>query len=192
MSQLCRAIILITSFASVGCALNASERQWQRSVDRQVAQLGHRNWIIVSEASFPAHSREGINQVVAPAEIPEVLDYVLNSIEQHQQVYPEIYLTRELRALDQDYAPGIDQFRHEIKYALHGYKPTEIQQDSLMTLIESANQRFDVLVIRTATVLPYSSVFMELKPSYWDSDAENHLRQKISKQRTEKLAQPVP
>jgi D-ribose pyranose/furanose isomerase RbsD len=161
-------------------------------VDHQIAHLGDRNWIVIAEASFPAHSRDGVNQVATQAEVPEVLDYVLNSIEQHQHVYPNICLTRELRAVENDYAPGIDQLREQIKVAMHGYKPTELPQESLLTLIESANQRFDVLVLRTSTTLPYSSVFMELKPGYWDAEAENHLRQRISKEPSEKLAQPIP
>jgi hypothetical protein len=49
-----------------------------------------------------------------------------------------------------------------------------------------------VLVIRTISALPYSSVFLELQPGYWDSDSEQRLRQRIERERMEKLARPVP
>ncbi len=192
MRHLYRAIILFVSIASLGCGWSNPQQKWERVVNQEVSHLGYRNWIVIAEASFPAHSRQGVKQLVVDAEIPEVVDYVLNSIEVNQHVYPNIYLTRELRAVENDYAPGVDRLREQIQTALHGYKPTEIHQESLLTLIESANQHFNVLVIRSSTTLPYSSVFMELQPGYWDSDAEKRLRQRISQQRSEKLAQPAP
>jgi hypothetical protein len=62
----------------------------------------------------------------------------------------------------------------------------------LLTLIESSLASFDVLVIRTTTALPYSSVFLELQPGYWDDESEKQLRQRISRERMEKLARPIP
>jgi D-ribose pyranose/furanose isomerase RbsD len=186
------ATLLLVVIASAGCGWNSSRKDWQASVNHQVGQLGYRNWIVIAEASFPAHSRVGINHVTADSEIPEVVDYVLNALEQTQRVQPNIYLTREMRAVDNDTAPGIDDLRARIKISLHGHEPTEIDQQSLLTLIESTHHSFDVLVIRTNTTLPYSSVFMELQPGYWDAESENRLRQRISRERMEKLAPPIP
>jgi D-ribose pyranose/furanose isomerase RbsD len=178
--------------ASVSCGIGSFRNDWKGSVNHQVGQLGYRNWIVVAEASFPAHSRPGVSQVVADAEIPEVVDYVLYALEKTQHVKPNIYLTRELRAVDNDVAPGIDTLKAQIKTSLHGHESTEIDQQSLLTLIESAQQSFDVLVIRTSTALPYSSVFLELQPGYWDDDSERQLRKRISLEREEKLARPIP
>jgi hypothetical protein len=94
--------------------------------------------------------------------------------------------------LENDFAPGIDDFRGQIQESLHGYEPTELDQQSLLVLLEDANRTFDVLVIRTISALPYSSVFLELQPGYWDSDSEQRLRQRIERERMEKLARPVP
>jgi len=55
-----------------------------------------------------------------------------------------------------------------------------------------ANQSFDVLVIRTQTALPYSSVFLELRPGYWDADSELRLRERIQHERMQKLVRPFP
>lgn len=126
------------------------------------------------------------------AEIPDVVDYVLNALEKTQHVKPNIYLTREMRAVENDVAPGIDVLKDQIKSALHSHEFTEIDQQSLLTLIESAQSSFDVLVIRTSTALPYSSVFLELQPGYWDAESEKQLRQTISRERMEKLARPIP
>lgn len=179
---------LIIVALSAGCAPMTGSEDWKGSVNHQVNQLGYRNWIVVSEASFPAHSRIGVRQVSADAEVPEVVDYVLNALERTQNVRPKVYLTREMRAVENDFAPGIDQMRQRITESLHGHEATELDQQSLITLLESANQSYDVLVIRTPTALPYTSVFLELQPGYWDAESEDRLRERIRLERVEKLA----
>lgn len=180
--------------ATTGCGWvsNPPGGDWRSAVANQTSQLGYRNWIVVCEASFPAHSRPGIRQVSAPVEIPEAVDYVLQSLEMTEHVRPRIYLSREMRSVENEYAPGIDEFRKKITTSLHGHEWTELDQQALVTLMEDANRGFNVLVVRTTTALPYSSVFMELQPGYWDADSESHLRQRIERERMNKLARPMP
>ena len=147
-------------------------------------------WIIIAEASFPAHSRQGVRQVNSSASIPETLDYVLNALERTENVRPQLYLTRELRAVENDFAPGIDELRKKIEASLHGHESTELDQQILLTLLEDATRSFDVLVIRTPTALPYSSVFLELQPGYWDVDSETRLRERIDRERLQKIVRP--
>lgn len=175
-----------------GCAAVGSKSNWQTAVDNQSAQLGYRNWIVIAEASFPAHNRPGLRQISAPVEVPEVVDYVIHSLEQTESVRPRVYLTRELRSVENDFAPGIDPLREKLKESLHGHEITELEQQSLLTLLQDANRSFDVLVIRTQTALPYSSVFMELQPGYWDSTSESALRERIERERMQRLVRPFP
>ncbi|MEO5917495.1 MAG: RbsD/FucU domain-containing protein [Luteolibacter sp.] len=167
------------------------DSSWQTAVQRQVGQLGYRNWIVIAEASFPAHSKPGIRQVNAPVEVPEALDYVLKTLEQTENVRPQIYVSRELRSMENDFAPGIDELRKKLQGSLHGHETTELDQQSLLTLLEDASRSFDVLVIRTPTALPYSSVFLELQPGYWDVDSETRLRDRIERERTQKIVRPL-
>lgn len=183
---------LAAALLSSGCASMRPENTWRAAVDSQAAQLGYRNWIVIAEASFPAHSRPGVRQVAAPVEIPEAVDYVLNALEQTENVRPQVYLTREVRSVENDFAPGIDEFRKRIKESLHGHEPTELDQQSLLTLLEDANRSFDVLVIRTQSALPYTSVFLELQPGYWDAESEARLRDRIASERMQKLVRPFP
>lgn len=177
---------------TAGCMHMGAGNAWRAAVDNQAAQLGYRNWIVIAEASFPAHSRTGVRQVAAPVEIPEALDYVLQALERTENVRPQVYLTRELRSVENDFAPGIDDMRNRIQTSLHGHEPTELDQQSLLTLLEDVNRSFDVLVIRTQTALPYSSVFLELKPGYWDADSEARLRDRIEHERMQRLVRPFP
>lgn len=168
------------------------DQGWRDALAMQTAQLGYRNWIVVAEASFPAHSRPGVRQINANEEIPAVVDEVLRTLEQTEHVTPRVYVARELRAVENDFAPGIDEFREQLKPAMHAHETTELENQSLVTLIEDATKSFDVLVIRTTTALPYTSVFMELQPGYWSADSESALRDKLDRQRMEKLARPIP
>ncbi len=177
---------------TAGCSHWGAQNTWRAAVDSQAAQLGYRNWIVIAEASFPAHSRTGVRQVAAPVEIPEALDYVLQALERTENVRPQAYLTREMRSVENDFAPGIDAMRKRIQSSLHGHEATELDQQSLLTLLEDANRSFDVLVIRTQTALPYSSVFLELKPGYWDADSEARLRERIEHERMQRLVRPFP
>ncbi len=179
------------ALVSFGCGGMQDSHTWQAAVNRQSGQLGYRNWIVIAEASFPAHNRPGLRQVTASVGVPEALDYVLNTLEQTQNVRPQIYLTRELRSVENDFAPGIDELRKRVKEALHGHEATELEQQSLLTLLEDANRSFDVLVIRTTTALPYSSVFIELQPGYWDVDSETRLRDRIERERMQKIVRPL-
>jgi D-ribose pyranose/furanose isomerase RbsD len=175
-----------------GCGLYQQGNGWRDALVSHTAQLGYRNWIVVAEASFPAHSRPGVRQINANEEVPVVVDEVLRTLEQTQHVTPNIYLARELRSVENDFAPGIDEFRKQLRGSLHAHETAELEQQSLLTLLEDATKSFEVLVIRTNTALPYSSVFMELQPGYWNSDSESRLRDRIERQRMEKLARPIP
>ena len=184
--------VLSSVLTTAGCVPWGHHDTWRAAVDRQASQLGYRNWIVIAEASFPAHNRAGLRQVTAPVEVPEAVDYVLQVLERTENVRPQVYLTRELRAVENDFAPGIDPLRERLKESLHGHEPTELDQQSLLTLMTDANRSFDVLVIRTQTALPYSSVFLELRPGYWDADSEQRLRERIERERMQKLVRPFP
>lgn len=181
--------ISVSAFMFMGCSSLWHEQAspWKSAVDRQTSQLGFKNWIVVAEASFPAFNRAGVKQLQANEEIPEALRYVLQSMEQTQHVKPNIYLTRELRSVDNDDAPGIEQLRERLKDALMGAETTQLDQDALLTIIGDSNRSYDVLVIRTTSAMPYGSVFIELQPGYWDAEAEQKLRDKIKAEKLKRI-----
>jgi D-ribose pyranose/furanose isomerase RbsD len=192
MSLRLRGILLFAPLLMSGCGVMQQGGGWRDALMTHTSQLGYRNWIVVAEASFPAHSRSGVRQITANEEIPAVVDEVLKTLERTEHVSPSIYIAREMGAVENDYAPGIDEFRKRLRGSLHARETTELEQQSLMTLMEDANKSFEVLVIRTNTALPYTSVFMELQPGYWNSDSESRLREQLERQRMEKLARPMP
>lgn len=141
--------------------------------------LGYGNWIVIAESSFPVHSRRGVRTLLVDGEIPQVLDRILTSLEYSDSVKPSFTTASELRYLSNDQAPGIDQFRSELEVALHGHPTRRMDYRALNLLLEDSSNKFAVLVIKTKTSLPYTSVFIELQSNYWDRESETELRQKL-------------
>lgn len=152
---------------------------WGEVVSREVNALGIQNWIIIAESSFPVVSRGGVRTLVVDAEVPELVDYVVNHLERSENVTPSFNTARELPFVSNDRAPGIDQFRKDLKTALHGHEVRQMDNRSLSLLAHSDASKFAVLVLKSKTALPYSSVFIELDSGYWDRGSEDDLRREM-------------
>lgn len=143
---------------------------------REVQALGHRNWIVIADQSFPLHTRRGVRTLLVDKEAPAVLSGVIDVLENQQHVRPIFYRTRELGFVENNNAPGIDSYRQAIDTALRGYSIRELPYRSLAVVLEDESKTFAVLVIKSKTALPYSSIFLELDSGYWDSRQERDLR----------------
>lgn len=148
---------------------------------REVEALGNRNWIVIADESFPLHTRRGVRTLLVDKEAPAVLSGVIDVLESQQHVRPIFYRTRELGFVENDSAPGIDMYRESITSALRGYSIRELQYRSLAVVLEDESKTFAVLVIKTKTALPYSSIFIELDSGYWDSRQERDMRSAMEK-----------
>ena len=149
---------------------------------REVRALGNRNWIVIADESFPLHTRRGVRTLLVDKEIPEVLSGVIDVLESQQHVTPVFYRTRELGFIENDTAPGIDNYRANITKALRGYEIRDFQYRYLSVVLEDDSKTFAVLVIKTKTALPYSSIFIELDSGFWDQSSEKKLRSKMEAQ----------
>lgn len=166
--------------ALAGCAGDSSsKRPWLGSIRHELGYLGARNWVVVSEAAFPTASRRGLRVIQVDADIPEVLEALEDVIEEKHHVKPRIYVTREIEKVPYDYAPGIKAHRADLKEALHGRQTVNLDHEILMSLINNTTKSYRVLVIKTRTALPYSSVFVELGSGYWDAESESALRKRM-------------
>jgi D-ribose pyranose/furanose isomerase RbsD len=164
------------------------ESRWAATLGPELQAMGYRNWVVVADAAFPIHSKRGVRTLVVDGEIPEVLHGVVESIESVQNVSPRIYLSRELRHVKNERAPGIDEFKVQLEEALHGYPVREMDYRSLSLMLEDSTSKFSVLVLKTRTALPYSAVFIEMDSAYWDMDSERELRQRMEKEEEKKLS----
>ncbi|MGJ8695891.1 MAG: RbsD/FucU domain-containing protein [Verrucomicrobiaceae bacterium] len=169
--------------AGCGAPRQAAPPAWGPAVSNELRALGFGNWIIVAEASFPVHSGRGVRTVVVDAEIPEVVDYIVDSYDHSENVRPGFNTARELPFVENDRAPGVDEFRKRLQEALHGNEVREMDHRSLALLAQNNSGKFAVLVLKTRTTLPYSNVFIELDTGYWDRESDDALRETMRKAR---------
>ena len=145
----------------------------------EIRALGAKNWIVIADQSFPLHARRGVRTLLVNKEIPEGLSGVLNVIDSQQHVDPLIYRAREASIVENDTAPGYDPYRRQITAALQGRRISDFKYRHLSVMLEDDSKSFAVLVIKTTTALPYSSIFIELDNGYWDQRSEEELRARI-------------
>lgn len=179
---------ILTALCLSGCVGIFGHKQNQQYEDldpglvREVRALGNRNWIVIADESFPLHTRRGVRTLLVDKEIPEVLSGVIDVLESQQHVSPVFYRTRELGFVENDAAPGIDVYRKAITESLRGYEIRDFQYRYLSVVLEDDSKTFAVLVIKTKTALPYSSIFIELDSGFWDQRSEQKLRSKMEAQ----------
>ena len=154
---------------------------WKNDLRSEVQALGYRNWIVIADAAYPFHNRAGVRTVVAPVETPEIIRELVATINEKQHIKPQFYTARELKSVKNSQAAGVDQYRKEIKSALSGYTTRELDSVTLNRLLQGTSSTYAVLVIKTQTALPYSSIFIELDSGYWDVETERELRESIRK-----------
>jgi len=163
-----------------GCVTNLKTSQpWLSTIRSELGYLGARNWVVIGEAALPIQSRPGLRVIQVDADIPEVLDGLEQVIEEKHHVKPRVYLTTEIDKVPYDYAPGIKEHRKDLEEALHGRETVRLDNEILMKLVNDTSKSYRVLVIKTRTALPYSSVFVELGSGYWDADSEGALRKNM-------------
>lgn len=61
-------------------------------------------------------------------------------------------------------------------------KSTPLMHEEVFSKMDKAAQLFGVVVLKTESTLPYSSLFIELDSKYWDADRERILRQRLADQ----------
>lgn len=174
-------LVALALFLISSCTpLNQHGSAWERSIDKEVSELGAYNWIVITESAYPAPGRPYARSLITPQEIPNALNTVLQSIESSGHVKPRIYLTREAFQVTDDYAPGIKTYRKNITDVLNHRRSQQLSASSLESLLKGSKSGNRILIIKTQTALPYTSVYIELESGYWDAESETALRKNES------------
>ena len=155
---------------------NNDTSNWQQSLNKAIPLLGHRNWILVVDKAYPAQSATGIEVVNTGKELPEVLSATLAQLKKATHVMPVVYQDKELASLNYSLFPGVDTFKTAMSGQLSGYRVQSILHDTVLAHIGNTAANFKVLILKTETVIPYSSVFLELDCRYWGPEKEKALR----------------
>jgi hypothetical protein len=149
---------------------------WQCQFAEHLPRLGHRNWIIVADSAYPQQSAPGVTVLIAEAPLDETLRHVLTAIHESGHVTPRVLLDRELGFLTDELCPGVSALRASILFETGELPTSEGAHEMILEKLNMEGANYSMLVIKTNSTIPYTSVFLQLDCGYWDKDREAILR----------------
>ena len=160
---------------------SASAGDWKDILTQRLPLYGHRNWIVVVDAAYPAQISQGIETILCEDSQIDVVRGVLEALAGAKHVRPTIYLDRELDAVSEKDAPGISEYREQLAEVLGSLKKNPLLHEKIIAKLDEAGKAFKVLVFKTKLTLPYTSIFIQLDCRYWSDGAEKQLRKSMGK-----------
>jgi L-fucose mutarotase/ribose pyranase (RbsD/FucU family) len=158
-------------------AVNAPS--WRQTLAQRIPLYGHRNWIVIADAAYPAQASAGIETVVADADHLEVVQAVLKALGGSKHVRPIVFTDAELKYVSEKDAPGVTAYRERLSRALGDSPVSVLPHEQIIARLDEAGKTFRVLIIKTPLAVPYTSVFLQLDCGYWSADAERRLREAV-------------
>jgi hypothetical protein len=149
---------------------------WKSHFNNLLPLYGHRNWIVIADAAYPAQSNPGIETLATGCEHLKVLGTVLDEISASRHVRVKVYLDAELKLVEEEDAPGVLALRHEMIQLLPRKQTRELLHEQIIAKLDQAGSLFRVLILKSTLAIPYTSVFLELDCGYWSEQAEKRLR----------------
>jgi hypothetical protein len=156
---------------------SGNPHDWEPELHRQLPLFGHRNWIVVADAAYPAQSNPGIETVVADADQIQVVRKVQDAIAACKHIRANVYSDLELRFAEESDAPGVTEYRLQLDGLLHRSDCRQLPHEQIIAKLDQCARMFRVMIVKTDLMIPYSSVFFELDCGYWTPEAEHRLRQ---------------
>jgi len=158
---------------------NIQQNNWQEVLAENLPVLGHRNFIVIADSAYPQQSNPGIQTIYTGAKQIEVVAHVIKAVEETTHVSGTIYVDQELKYVPEKNAPGIDAYRSALNDILDGRNVQRLPHIDIINKLDETSNLFNVLILKTDMVLPYTSVFIELGAGYWDDQAEAELRESM-------------
>lgn len=156
---------------------NASAKKgWERQLRGSLPLFGHRNWIVIADAAYPAQSRPGIETVLAAGDQIAVVRKALAAIRNHQHIRARVHMDRELRFLAESDAPGVTAYRRQLDALFQDSSRSEVLHEQIIARLDQSARLFRILIIKTAMTIPYTSIFFELECGYSSAETEERLR----------------
>jgi hypothetical protein len=156
---------------------------WRELVAAYLPRLGHRNWIVIADAAYPAQSAPGIETIVTGASMTDVADYVFGELQQAKHVRPLVLFDEELAAVGEKDAPGVTALREGLKTRLKGVEVERLPHKKIIRQLADLGEVFEILLLKTTLTIPYTTLFIRLECGYWPEAAEKRLRRALRKKK---------
>lgn len=160
------------------------ETNWKQELQQYLPLLGHRNWVLVVDKAFPLQSSAAMKVLNSNEDLADVLAYVLKGIAAQPHVRPNVFVDEELNFLDESFCPGIDILRTQLYQVIEECAPgcmSSVLHESIFKMMDEAGALFNIVVVKTESLLPYTSVFIQLDCGYWSAEQEQELRSRMKK-----------
>jgi hypothetical protein len=148
---------------------------WEQTIEKRLPLFGHRNWLVVADAAYPAQSRPGIETIVSGESQQAVVEKVLLCLRDCRHVRPIVHVDRELEFVDEKDASGVYSYRRWLHTALEGIGVNSAPHDEIIAKLDRAAEMFSILIIKSTMTIPYTTVFIELDCGYWNAESEARL-----------------
>ena len=149
---------------------------WDSTLKRLLPLWGHRNWIVIADAAYPAQANPGIETIATGADHLLLLQTTLNAVRSIKHVRANIYLDLESKFVAEEDAPGITSYRQKLGRLLARQESHALPHEQIIAKLDESGNLFRVLILKSTLAIPYTSVFLELDCGYWSREAEERLR----------------
>jgi hypothetical protein len=93
-----------------------------------------------------------------------------------KHVRPIVWMDSEQAKIAEADAPGIDKCRQDLAAVLQGTQVKSAPHMDIIKRLDESSKLFNVTILKTDEILPYTSVFLELDCGYWNAGKETRLR----------------
>jgi hypothetical protein len=155
---------------------------WRQRLAECLSLYGHRNWIVVADAAYPAQARPGIETIAAGSDQITAVRTVLDAIGACRHIRANIYTDLELGFVTETDAPGVLTYQAQLDHMLAESSKKQLPHEEIIARVDHAAKMFHILIIKTDMMIPYTSVFFELACGYWNAGAEGRLRSSMAAQ----------
>ncbi len=157
-----------------------NQQAWLTKLDELLPLFGHRNWIVVTDAAYPAQCSPGVETIAACDPPLDVLRAVWQRVDAAPHIRATVHTDAELAAVPEDDAPGVSAYRQELDEMFAGQPRVCSPHEQIIAKLDEAARRFRILIIKTPMRMPYTSVFFELGCGYWSAEAASRLRKALA------------
>jgi hypothetical protein len=159
---------------------------WWSQMEELMPILGEGNWIVIADANFPWLAGPGIETVNTSADAPRVLSTVLAQLEKTGNLRANVVTETEFDFVPEQDVKGVTAYRDALKKALGNRPLKTMGHEEIVGKILETGKSLHVLVLKTNSAVPYSTLFLEIQGGKWNPDAEKRLRDAM------KLPKPAP
>jgi hypothetical protein len=125
-------------------------------------------------------SSEGVQTIYTGENFLPVLKDVLKAIKKERHTMPTIYSDKELLFMRDDLSRGVDSFKSGLTQLLYKQNVQNLPHSEVLAKLDEASKLFNILVLKTENLIPYTSICIELDCGYWSEEKEKVLRERIS------------